>query len=398
MAAYDRIPLGQVCAIDPRARRAPEFDGDAQVSFVPMSAVDERAGTIARPRNRRLADVSKGYTAFEEGDILFAKITPCMENGKAALAENLTNGMGRGSTEFFVLRPQPRILPKYVYHFVRQPVFRELARRHFTGTAGQQRVAKSFMETVAIPVPPHDRQRKIVDALDLADDVRRLQTQAADCLRDFPSALFSRLFGERSDYPKRREIAALNEVATAPLRELCEVDRRTTRLNDPTVSSLPFVGMENVESDSGRLDLAAGSRIGNRKSIAFHFDERHVLYAKLRPYLNKVSTPDFTGVCSTELIPLCPRKGVDRYFLASVLRRRSTVECAVASATGARMPRTDMNVLMSVPVPSPPLDEQRRFGDVLVTMERTATKIEAASRKAAALRESLMARLLGDAG
>ena len=128
------VPLGEICTINPRARRN-GHPADTQVTFVPMSAVDERLGAITVRENRSIADVSRGYTAFKDGDVLFAKITPCMENGKVALARELTNGMGSGSTEFYVLRPGERVLSEYVYHFVRQSRFREEAKRSFTGNA-----------------------------------------------------------------------------------------------------------------------------------------------------------------------------------------------------------------------------------------------------------------------
>ncbi len=151
--------LGEVCAVNPRAGKA-EYSGDIVVSFVPMVAVDERLGVITALKELSLAEVLKGYTSFEEGDILFAKITPCMENGKIALARNLTNGIGRGSTEFYVLRPSDRILSEYIYHFVRRAEFREEAKRSFSGTAGQQRVPKSFMENKLVPLPPLEKQRQ----------------------------------------------------------------------------------------------------------------------------------------------------------------------------------------------------------------------------------------------
>ena len=106
-----------------------------------MAAVDERLGEITGQHDRPYAEVSKGYSSFENGDVLFAKITPCMENGKIAVARDLTNGIGRGSTEFFVLRPSGAVLRDYLYHYLRQPLFRASAERHFTGTAGQQRVS-----------------------------------------------------------------------------------------------------------------------------------------------------------------------------------------------------------------------------------------------------------------
>ena len=154
-------------------------------------------------------------------------------------------------------------------------------------------------------------------------------------------------------------------VPIAPLGELCEMDRRGLRPEDPLASRLPFVGVENVEGGTGILAFDTGSRVSEQKSTAYRFDERHVLYAKLRPYLNKVATPGFSGRCSTELVPLLPRNGVDRDFLAHLLRRKQTVEFVMGSVTGTRMPRTDMKALMSMQVSIPPLDEQRQIAGVL---------------------------------
>ena len=130
MSTYPQVPLGEICTVNPRKRRSERSVDDMAVSFVPMSAVDGRFGTIAVREERPLSEVSIGFTAFEDGDILFAKITPCMENGKIALARNLVNGIGRGSTEFFVLRPGDRVLGEYLYHIVRQPRFREAAKQN----------------------------------------------------------------------------------------------------------------------------------------------------------------------------------------------------------------------------------------------------------------------------
>ena len=184
MTALAQVPMGEICRINPRADRS-NVPSDTLVSFVPMAAVDERSGAITAREDRPVAEVSKGYTTFQNGDVLFAKITPCMENGKAAVARELTNGMGSGSTEFYVLRPNERVLGEFVYHFVRQPWFREMAKRNFTGTAGQQRVPKVFMENVMMPLPPLGEQRRIVDILDRAARIERLRTRAQELLEDF---------------------------------------------------------------------------------------------------------------------------------------------------------------------------------------------------------------------
>ena len=182
----------------------------------------------------------------------------------------------------------------------------------------------------------------------------------------------------------------------APLGELCEMDRRGIPPDDPLAVELPFIGVENVVSGTGLLNFDTDSRVGAQKSTAFRFDPRHVLYGKLRPYLNKVAVPDFAGRCSTELVPLLPRDGVDRDFLAHLLRRKETVEFVMASVTGARMPRTDMKVLMSMPVPLPPLDEQRRIADIL---NRSARIEQLRARAADCLHEfipALFIRMFGD--
>ena len=181
-----------------------------------------------------------------------------------------------------------------------------------------------------------------------------------------------------------------------PLGDLCDMDRRGLRPDDPDAARLPLLGVENVGSDTGALNLDTDSRVGDGKSTSFRFDERHVLYAKFRPYLNKVATPNFAGRCSTELVPLLPRCGVDRNFLAYLLRRRETVAFVMSSVTGTRMPRADMNALMSMRVPVPPLEEQRRIVDIL----NRAARIETLRTRAAArLREfvaALFVKMFGD--
>ena len=181
-----------------------------------------------------------------------------------------------------------------------------------------------------------------------------------------------------------------------PLGALCEMDRQGIRPDDPLAAELPFVGVENVAGGTGLLNFDTDSRVGDQKSTAFRFDPRHVLYGKLRPYLNKVAVPDFAGRCSTELVPLLPRDGVDRDFLAHLLRRKETVEFVMASVTGARMPRTDMKVLMSMPVPFPPLDEQRRIAGILNRAARIEHLQARAGRHLRDFTSALFIKMFGD--
>ena len=105
---------------------------------------------------------SKGLHPFRDGDVIFAKVTPCMENGKAAVMKGLTNGIGFGSTEFFALRPKRQLDARYLLHFLLQSSFRKQAARNMTGAVGLRRVPKSYLEQQPIPVPPLDEQQRIV--------------------------------------------------------------------------------------------------------------------------------------------------------------------------------------------------------------------------------------------
>ncbi len=193
--------LSTVAIINPSRRGQTDFPESYPVSFVPMAAVDDKTGTIAKPETRSYAEVSKGYTWFIDGDVIFARITPCMENGKAALAEKLSNGVGFGSTEFHVLRPGEEVLGRWVHALVRHKGFRDDAASHFKGTAGQQRVPQRFLEQKVIPIPPLDEQEKIVDHLDnlqvKVDSLKHLQAEtAAELDALLPSALDKAFKGE----------------------------------------------------------------------------------------------------------------------------------------------------------------------------------------------------------
>jgi len=136
------------------------------VSFVPMATLEAGTGRMDSSATRELGEVKKGYTAFQEGDILFAKITPCMENGKVAVAQSLSSRIGFGSTEFHVLRPESDINAYFLYYYLSQESFRQLARGVMTGTAGQLRVPATFLRDVFCPLAPVSEQHRVVSAIE----------------------------------------------------------------------------------------------------------------------------------------------------------------------------------------------------------------------------------------
>lgn len=131
-----------------------------------MAAVEELTGKMDSSHRRPLREVTKGFVKFATGDVIFAKITPCMENGKIAIVPELPYGIGYGSTEFHVIRPQQGIYSAYVFYFVLQEWFRADARRHMTGAVGQQRVPVDYLRNAWVPVAPTAEQQRIVARID----------------------------------------------------------------------------------------------------------------------------------------------------------------------------------------------------------------------------------------
>lgn len=241
--------LAEVCEINPRLPRGHGIADDDEVSFIPMAAVSEVSGSIEVREVRRYAEVKKGYTPFKDCDVLFAKITPCMENGKAALAGGLVGGRGFGSTEFHVLRAGDKVLPEWLRYFVWRGEFRHEAKRNFTGTAGQQRVPASFLENAFIPVPSIAEQRCIVDLLSRAEGIVRLRRQAQQKAAALIPAILVDMFGDPATNPKGLDVVALGEV-------LASADYGSSAKAGDDESGLPMIRMGNVDY-SGNVDLAA---------------------------------------------------------------------------------------------------------------------------------------------
>ena len=160
------VRLKEIAEVNPKKYK-PSIEDDIEVSFIPMVSVSDITGKIEWPETRPYGKVKKGYTSFIEGDILFAKITPCMENGKSAIAKKLLNGFGFGTTEFYVIRPKMDSLREYLYYLHRSSIYRKTAKGYMTGAVGQQRVPKRYVEDYVIALPPIEEQNEIIRLLSL---------------------------------------------------------------------------------------------------------------------------------------------------------------------------------------------------------------------------------------
>ena len=158
--------IDEIAMIKPSKDEVRELPGDTFVSFVPMADINTFDSSFTPKENRKLSEVLSGFTYFKDNDILLAKITPCFENGKAAIARNLTNGIGFGSTEYIVIRANTSLVyPEWVFYHINTPEFIDGGKSFMTGTAGQQRVDINYVKQYRIPVPTLEEQKKILDQI-----------------------------------------------------------------------------------------------------------------------------------------------------------------------------------------------------------------------------------------
>ncbi|WP_278471771.1 N-6 DNA methylase [Gimesia maris] len=176
-------PLCDVAEINPRRpSELRDLPDNHIVTFVPMPAVNQYLGVIDDAELRPFAEVRKGFTYFSEGDVIFAKITPCMQNGKSAVASNLSNELGFGSTEFHVIRPNTeRVHAEWIWLYVRRLQFRVEGTHQFRGAVGQQRVPATYLENAEIPLPEPKEQvrviRLVTQILNRISDIEMLKAE-----------------------------------------------------------------------------------------------------------------------------------------------------------------------------------------------------------------------------
>jgi type I restriction enzyme M protein len=163
---WEMVELGEVCEINPKKAELKDLSEDLEVSFVPMADLNENQIDFVPTQVKPLCDVIKGYTYFKDDDVLLAKVTPCFENGKAGIAKNLVNGIGFGSSEYFVIRPNQNLLSTWIYLNIITEEFRHKGKLNMTGTGGLQRVPPDFVKSKLIPLPPIETQRQIVSQIE----------------------------------------------------------------------------------------------------------------------------------------------------------------------------------------------------------------------------------------
>ncbi len=181
------------------------------------------------------------------------------------------------------------------------------------------------------------------------------------------------------------------------IKDVAEIDNKIITPDGMRGEFQNYIGLENIESNTGQLVNFSETSGDDIRSNKFQFTKEHILYGKLRPYLNKVYLPNFTGVCSTDIIPIMPDSDLlTREFLGYFLRTPEFVNTINTKATGANLPRVNPNILLEVSVPLPPLNTQQKIVAILDKAEATQRLRAEADALMQQLVQSVYISIFGD--
>jgi len=381
-----RVPLQQVCEVNPTTRL--DLSSSDTCSFVPMDAIDEWTARIERTVVRPYKDLTKGFTGFAEGDVLLAKITPCMENGKCAIARRLRNKVGFGSTEFHVLRAREAVLPEWLFYFWRLPATRTIAEQNMTGSAGQKRVPTVFLEDLEIPLPGIAEQRRIVAQLEQADRLRRSRRYSLELSDSFLPATFRRMFGD----PVRNSMG----WSCMELGDIAAVDRGkfTPRpRNDPSYfgGEFPFIQTGDISKSGGRL--CTWTQTLNERGIAVSrsFPVGSVVIAIVGATIGMTAILEKEVFCPDSVIGIQVDPSFSNSeYIEMLLRFWRPVFIAQAPETARA--NINLDTLRPLKIPLPPLHLQKHFATLVSQHEHLRATQRESLRQAEHLFQTLLHR------
>ena len=274
-------------------------------------------------------------------------LVTCIGNlGKLAIAkcELATN------QQINSLIPHDNINSKYLYYYMGfiQPLIVIKA-----STALIPIINKTIFSNIPFLVPPLPVQKQIVAKLDAQMTQIEIMKKEAEKEKEASEEYYESFTNNLITNYKYGVVSKISDV--------CKEDKKQIIATSDEAKKRTYIGMEDVSSNTGIITINHENQREKILSNTFKFDNRHVLYGKLRPYLNKVAIPDFEGRCSTELIPILPKDNCKREFLALLMRTQKVIHAAMKNKTGSRMPRADMSEVMKVEFKLPPLDEQEKI-------------------------------------
>ena len=356
-------------------RRTPG-NPDKEVSLIRMADVST-AGDLVNTTTCAYRDIAEGLTPFADGDILVAKITPCFENRKGAIVLNLKNNLGFGSTEFHVIRANGRINSHLLFYHTMTDAFRRGGEAAMTGSAGQKRVPKRFIERYPIPLPPPEEQEKIVAILSTWDQAIALTERVIIKKQELFHRLTKRLLTQNTAH-----------WHTSPLNCLAKITMgqspRSIHYNT-TQTGLPLIqGMRDIQNRklSPRIWTEVSPKTCDTGDIIMTVRAPAGLIAKStqRACLGR-------GVCSIK--PLTVDKDFLYYTLVSLEPHWTKL------AQGSTFKAIGSHDIKRLPIHFPPTPrEQKKIAALLTQLDKNIQLLEQKLAKLKQQKKGLLQKLL----
>ncbi len=384
--------LGEIAEINPKFDKK-SVSESTEVTFLPMKCIEELTGNVDTSITKSLEEVSKGYTPLIENDLIYAKITPCMENGKAAIATGLKNNLGFASTEFHVIRFKKNAYNKFFFFYLIQKRIREHAAMNMTGSAGQKRVPATFLKNLLVPLPPLETQQKIVSILEKAEETRKLRAQADELTQKLLQSVFLEIFGDPTKNSRGWDVRKLGEIITDSMNGLYLPKEKYTshegikmvHMSDAFYGIVELGNLKRVLATKKEIDkygLTKNDLLVARRSLNFEGAAK----ASKIPELNeplifessliKVS-PDLKLVTTIYLY----------HYLNNELVRKTYIYKHITKSTISGI---NQNSLKNISVILPPIKVQNKFSDFVEQAEKTILNQQQSSLEINTLFDALM--------
>jgi restriction endonuclease S subunit len=343
-------------------------------------------GQIDLRETRVIADVSSGYTEFQDGDVVVAKITPCFENGKAALAHGLKNSAAYGTTELHVLRANKPLNEKFLYYVAVSETFRKLGEYEMYGAGGQKRVPPDFCKNFLTPLPPPHEQQTIVDFLDREvtriDQLVLKKTDLFERLKEKRSALISRTVtcglppeaARAAGMPEspRRKPSGIDWIGDIPAHWDVRKFSREVRIAEGQVNpeiepyaKMLLIGPEHVQSGTGSLIKRETAMEQGAESGKYYCQQGDIVYSKIRPALSKLVIAPEDCLCSADMYPLRGRFRLRNNFIFWLFLSQQFAAWSVLESDRVAMPKINRDTLNELRMPVPPIPEQDAIASFL---------------------------------
>lgn len=385
---------------NPPRSEANHLPADSKVSFIPMEAVGELGG-LDLSDVRTLEAIGSGYTWFQDGDVVVAKITPCFENGKGALAEGLTNGAAFGTTELHVVRPCEGLDARFLFYLTLSHPFRAIGASTMYGAGGQKRVPDTFIRNFRPGIPPDEReQRTIATFLDREtgriDALIAKKEELIRLLEEKRAALISHVVTKGLDPNVPMKDSRVEWFDTVPVHWECLPLKRRWTVRDCKHVTPEYVDdgiplVSTTEVKPGTLDLSGCFRFIEEEWFAHMTGGGRLPRRGDIIYSRNASLGAAAYVDSDERfamgqdVVLITSPGRDQKFLSHVLNAEVVTEQVVRLQMGSTFSRINVDDIKALIVPVPPIPEQEAIADHIDGVNQSVEQIAAALRASAEL-------------